>query len=443
MLETGCFYLALKSKGLNTAFSPKQTVNYVCTYASFYRALGEEPPQPVKENPDHGSMIGWIKQLNEAEVAAVNTRVQANIHALYDPSRICEGKDRKAPPSDNVPELEPKLREAKRLFELGQLRSAQAILDEMRSNGAQSDELDYYLGQIERSLDPARGAAEFTLLWRCDNRLYWELDWIKELLGDLPYTDRTSAEEDIFADDMIVCDNRLTPSRNAFYRSAYMKGCRVYLIHLSDEGYEDDCSAYRWCEAIFRNYYSSGLAESSKVVTFAPGYKVGFARGLKNPTASERAFIWSFAGHKRISSRVEMLDALAGIRPSKLHLTGGFNTPDGLSLDDYRDLLQTSLFAPCPAGFSSVDTFRIYEALEAGCIPIVERRRGSDYFRRAYGAHPIPTVEGWSEAADLITGIMERHKHEDLRKRCWLWWNSYKSEIKRVFRGRLLASLSN
>ena len=95
------FYLALKSKGLDAAFSRKQTVNYICTYASFYRALGEEPPEPVKENPDHGSMIGWINRLSDAEVAAVNTRVQANIHSLYDPRRICEGKDSKAALSHN------------------------------------------------------------------------------------------------------------------------------------------------------------------------------------------------------------------------------------------------------------------------------------------------------------------------------------------------------
>jgi glycosyltransferase involved in cell wall biosynthesis len=434
------FYLALKSNRFNTAFSRKKTVNYICTYATFYRALGEEPPQPVKENPDHGSMIGWIKQLSEAEVAAMNTRVQANIHALYDPTRMFEGKDREPPLSDNEPKLEPKLQEAKRLFQLGQLQAAQHILDDLRSSEALSEEVDYYLGQIERSLAPVRGDKTFTLLWRCDNRLYWELDWIKELLGDLPYTDRTSAEEDIFADHMIVCDNRLTAARSAFYRSAYMKGCRVYLIHLSDENYEDDCSTYRWCEKIFRNYYSSSLAENSKLVTFPPGYKSGFTRGLRNLPATERAFVWSFAGHQRVASRAEMLDALAGLRPSKAHLTGGFNAPEGLSLDDYRDLLKTTLFAPCPAGFSSVDTFRVYEALEAGCIPIVERRRGSDYFRRAYGAHPMPTVEAWSEATDLMTGVMERNEQEDLRQRCYLWWSSYKNKIKRGFQRRLLES---
>jgi hypothetical protein len=188
---------------------------------------------------------------------------------------------------------------------LGQLRSAQAILSELRANGAASDEVEYYLGQIERSLNPTAGETTFTLVWRCDNRIYWELDWIKELLGDLPYSDRTSAQEDVFAEHMIVCDNRLTAERNAFYRSAYMKGCRVHLIHLSDERYEDDCSAYRWCENVFRNYYSTALAQHSKVVAFAPGYKIGFARGLKNPLARQGAFIWSFAGHQRVPSRVQ------------------------------------------------------------------------------------------------------------------------------------------
>jgi glycosyltransferase involved in cell wall biosynthesis len=207
------FYLALKSKRLTAAFSPKLTVNYTCTYASFYQALREQPPEGAKENPDHGSMVAWINGLSDADVDALNTRVQANIRALYDPSRIFEDEYREAHAAN-----EAKLREAKILFELGQLRSAQAILSELRANGAASDEVEYYLGQIERSLNPTAGETTFTLVWRCDNRIYWELDWIKELLGDLPYSDRTSAQEDVFAEHMIVCDNRLTAERNAFYR---------------------------------------------------------------------------------------------------------------------------------------------------------------------------------------------------------------------------------
>jgi hypothetical protein len=52
----------------------------------------------------------------------------------------------------------------------------------------------------------------------------------------------------------------------------------------------------------------------------------------------------------------------------------------------------------------------------------------------------MPTVEAWSEAAELITKIIERDEQEDLRQRCWVWWNAYKTEIKHVFRQRLLAS---
>jgi len=42
----------------------------------------------------------------------------------------------------------------------------------------------------------------------------------------------------------------------------------------------------------------------------------------------------------------------------------------------------------------------VYETLEARCIPVVERRCGSYYFRRAYGPHPM--LEAWKEAANLI-----------------------------------------
>ena len=43
-----------------------------------------------------------------------------------------------------------------------------------------------------------------------------------------------------------------------------------------------------------------------------------------------------------------------------------------------------SIFVPCPRGNSSPDTFRLYEALEAGSIPIVERDEYWDL-----GAHQL------------------------------------------------------
>ncbi|HJS84421.1 MAG TPA: glycosyltransferase [Acetobacteraceae bacterium] len=77
------FYLVLRSQNLISAFSTRQTVNYTYTFAPMYRALGEAPPEPTKENPDHAAIAGWIDTLPPDRLEAVNRHLGADLRALY------------------------------------------------------------------------------------------------------------------------------------------------------------------------------------------------------------------------------------------------------------------------------------------------------------------------------------------------------------------------
>jgi hypothetical protein len=74
------------------------------------------------------------------------------------------------------------------------------------------------------------------------------------------------------------------------------------------------------------------------------------------------------------------------------------NCPDS----EYHAILDNTLFAPCPMGNAMLETWRFYEALEAGCIPIIEARPWMHYHERLLGPHPVPTVYRWSQARSLI-----------------------------------------
>lgn len=77
------FYLALRSRNLVPAFSSSKTVNFTYTYAPLYRSLGELPPEPIKENPDHSAIASWIDALPSARLQAINRRLGADLRALY------------------------------------------------------------------------------------------------------------------------------------------------------------------------------------------------------------------------------------------------------------------------------------------------------------------------------------------------------------------------
>ncbi len=114
-----------------------------------------------------------------------------------------------------------------------------------------------------------------------------------------------------------------------------------------------------------------------------------------------------------------------------------------LAIADYARLMSDALFAPCPAGWENLDSFRVCEAFEAGCIPIVEKRAAYDYFRHLMGDNPALAVERWSEAPQLIRTMMENSVAlEERRLLCANWWRAYKSAIVGRVRDHVLHSFT-
>jgi len=117
----------------------------------------------------------------------------------------------------------------------------------------------------------------------------------------------------------------------------------------------------------------------------------------------------------------------------------GWNTPDCLDVDRYRRILVATWMVPCITGNTSIDTFRLYESLECGCIPIVIRtnsaydKTGTDYYKCLFGDdHPIPTVVDMER--DLARA-MDDLKPKLAQKRLEIseWYQNYKQAlVKRI-----------
>lgn len=268
-----------------------------------------------------------------------------------------------------------------------------------------------------------------TLVWQSDTRNGWESDWLSGLLSGIVSENFVDNTRSCIVDPMIIVDNKLSLEKIPYYREAFEKGCRVVLVHLSDEGFRDDLGAYKYCNAVIRNYWSKRLGNRANVMFTPLGYKAGFAKPDHTPKpALERRYLWSFAGNSMMHRRDAMLEAMVTLPRGFTHLSSDFNGADALSTDAYRALMDDTVVVPCPGG-GNQETFRVYEALEAGCIPIVERRADSDYFTLLLGQHPIPTVSNWREGASLVRQLDAANDIERVRAECAEWWITYKIRL--------------
>ena len=264
-------------------------------------------------------------------------------------------------------------------------------------------------------------------------RLVWmygspfEREWLEYLLSDfqlehvvaerfpIPLTDRTI---------YVVSTNTLPLSKLPRHLQDLQARTRpaagVGLVHLSDEWYGQDYDYYSNFDFVLRNHFSKSLQK--------PGilqFPLGLPRVAPLPQPivppSSRRYAWSFCGN-RVASRFEMLSVFSKLAPAYVLPQG-----ERIPRSEFQEVLLQSKFAPCPMGNVMLETWRAYEALEAGCIPLLERRPTMDYYKNLLGDHPIPTFSGWRDALRFVRRQLEAPADLDRRQAELLqWWGAAK-----------------
>ena len=174
---------------------------------------------------------------------------------------------------------------------------------------------------------------------------------------------------------------------------------------------------------------------------FPIGYPTGTRQllrsiGLPSPEAPRR-YPWCFIGQMQHAQRRECIEALGWRKDGgRLSRTGGF--AQGYKREDYlREMMQAYL-APGPAGMYTTDCFRFWEALECGCLPVVDKRHFAqpaeyDYWVDLLGSawSPFPIIRRhWSEFNAIADGYVKdpvlRRAHTD---KALAWWRGYKESF--------------
>lgn len=288
---------------------------------------------------------------------------------------------------------------------------------------------------------------KFTAIWQSETP--HEREWVDEIFGPYLSGHVTDGKHELVLDNAILIDAFVHCFDQAYY--ARFRGLNAYLVQFLDENFDGGYDRYENFRGVFRGHWSS-VFNANYVRKMPLGYCNGVPKREQFTPASERRYVWSFAGHVDKSSRPEMADELARVEPHFLFSSSpipGFvspvSTPEHkrlLAPSAYYDLLFDSTFSPCPMGNVNLECFRVYEALECGSIPIVEKRLTMDYFRTLLGDHPIPAVGSWREARHLIGSLLrEPESLNALQDKCVRWWRNYKKEYS-ASAGRFLAERS-
>ena len=110
-----------------------------------------------------------------------------------------------------------------------------------------------------------------------------------------------------------------------------------------------------------------------------------------------------------------------------------WQSSDMIGTKEYRKILEESIFAPCPKGNESVDSFRLCESIEAGAIPIPER--GDGYWDSLFqNHHPfmIQANEDWSNIPKWINYLMSNENAlNQYRENIQSWWKNYKEKLNK------------
>ena len=274
--------------------------------------------------------------------------------------------------------------------------------------------------------------------------LLYEKKWLIEMLGnpDIIEIQRTSIDDTLTVKNpiFIILSNQYEEYIELF-KSYEEKGIEFSVIHLSDEYCTDDISYYDYtsCKSVIRNYIRPGLP--SKVIVLPLGYHRGFQNGItepyeRTPQIPFRTKIWSFFG-TNWKNREAILEPLKAIEKHNLVLYNGWNDPNNIGEQEYLSNLLDTLFVPCITG-NNTETYRFYEALECGCIPILVDDTDNNYCNYIKNYIPITTLTSWVQAVAFIHQLYNDKQTLELYRHSLL--HGYKS-MKQHFKEKVQSAL--
>lgn len=143
----------------------------------------------------------------------------------------------------------------------------------------------------------------------------------------------------------------------------------------------------------------------------------------------DKSHDWFFSGQITHSHRQRCAEQLRTLTNGVLKETSGFF--QGFGREEYYRQMNEAKVIPCPSGPVTPDTFRVWEALESGCVPIVDASCPKSGFPPYFWEYvfdekpPFQLVHNWDCLPDLIEEQLKEWPHNAIKLSAW--WQNYQS----------------
>ena len=275
--------------------------------------------------------------------------------------------------------------------------------------------------------------SRFVSLVPMDMSKWYEFAWIKQIFSFMPNFEIELLRHDEMPSDVpIVVLQRPVEQANIVLKDWSDAGLEFYVLHMSDEFCSDSIDVYQLpgCKGVVRNYWRGDLG--SKVVTIPLGFHWAIPNGepyIHTPRPPFRELAWSFVGTGWLG-RKEKLNPLTQIGENKVVFMDDWNSPSMLCREECLSIMLNSWCIPCPSGHNG-ETFRFYEALEAGAVPIVVREGNEAFLKFVFGYFQIMVANSWEHAAQLVYTLKQQPEvYELYRNGVLAGWEKMKSKAK-------------
>jgi GR25 family glycosyltransferase involved in LPS biosynthesis len=267
----------------------------------------------------------------------------------------------------------------------------------------------------------------------------YEAEWLKHVLGPtIPlHVEHVELNDSPPTDAPIVFfQKNHIPQYNELLRKWNASGSDFYILHLSDEYLNDDLSVYSlpMCKGVIRMYERPDLPVREKVKVIPLGYHFTIDGGSEHPAEKTprlpfRSNRWSFMG-TGWQNRKQLLEPFNRIEPNRVVYADSWESPQKIHRKEYLAVLLDSYFVPCPTG-NNAETFRIYEALECGCVPLYVKNGENDPLAtRLMEEIGVLPSSSWSEAAALAEHLLQNIQLlENYRTVVLNRWLAYKKRV--------------